>query len=65
LRDVFGPEALDTLRLIDIWFAAKKGRKSRIPMPAIGSFVGLTDLKTVEGMSGGASWSEWVAQHRQ
>jgi hypothetical protein len=56
---------LDTLRLTDIWFAATKGRKSRIPMPAIGSFVGLTDLKIVDGMSGGASWSEWVAQHRQ
>lgn len=55
----------DTLRLTDIWFAGKQGRKSRIPMPAIGSFVGLTDLKVVGGMSGGARWSEWVAEQRQ
>ncbi len=62
LRDVFGPEELDTLRLTDTWFAGKQGRKSRIPMPAVGSFAGLTDLKVVDGVSGGETWAEWVAR---
>jgi len=62
VHDVSGPEALDTLRLTDIWFAGTQGRKSRITMPAIGSFVGLTDLKVVDGMSGGETWAEWMAR---
>jgi uncharacterized protein YbjT (DUF2867 family) len=62
--DIHGPESLSLFKMAKSWLRAREKSKLVIPVPALGPMRGFGKLISVQGLTGGPSWEEWLAAHR-
>lgn len=59
--DVHGPEVLTLKRMAAAWTQARGYKKIRVPIPAFGALKGFAAITQVAGVTGGPTWTQWLA----
>ncbi len=58
---ICGPERIATRSLVTTWASARQRRRFQIRLPSVGPLAALSELRSVAGVTGGRTWSQWNA----